>query len=167
MRFLRKLNGSLCRLKSGTGKTIVKAAPAVKMGSVVSMDRAFFTSEESNNDPKNMQNSLSPGILVSLVSVMIAIANESGNARPAYFDSSTDQWVDLETGTALTASETGSLRHYQMVITYDDRVRTQDTQPPGLPRGKGTIFGGLKYWEEVPPSKLMMVEKSVVAAPLN
>ena len=74
----------------------------------------------------------------------------TGTARPAYFDSITDQWVDLETGAALTASEIGSLRHYQMMVTYDDRVRTQDTQPPGLPRGKGTIFGGLKYWEELP-----------------
>lgn len=74
----------------------------------------------------------------------------TGTARPAYFDSSTSQWVDLETGAALTEFEIGSLRHYQMTITYDDRVRTQDTQPPGLPRGKGTIFGGLKYWEELP-----------------
>jgi len=74
----------------------------------------------------------------------------TGTARPAYFDSRTDQWVDLETGAALSAAETGSLRHYQMMVTYDDRVRTQDTQPPGLPRGKGTIFGGLKYWEELP-----------------
>jgi len=74
----------------------------------------------------------------------------TGTARPAYFDSSLDQWVDLETGAALSATETGSLRHYQMTVTYDDRVRTQDTQPPGLPRGKGTIFGGLKYWEELP-----------------
>jgi len=45
--------------------TIVKAAPAVKMGRVVSMDRAFSQVEESKNGPKNMQNSLSPGILVS------------------------------------------------------------------------------------------------------
>ena len=74
----------------------------------------------------------------------------TGNARPAYFDSSLDQWVDLESRLALTSNEIGSLRHYQMKITYDDRVRTQDTQPPGLPRGKGTIFGGLKYWEELP-----------------
>ena len=91
----------------------------------------------------------------------------TGDARPAYFDSSLDQWIDIETGAALSAAETGSLRHYQMAITYDDRVRTQDTQPPGLPRGKGTIFGGLKYWEELPTRKLMMVEKSVEAAPLN
>jgi hypothetical protein len=74
----------------------------------------------------------------------------TGTARPAYFDSSLDKWVDLESGLALTSNEIGSLRHYQMKITYDDRVRTQDTQPPGLPRGKGTIFGGLKYWEELP-----------------
>jgi len=74
----------------------------------------------------------------------------TGSARPAYFDSSTDQWVDLETGATLTAAEIGSIRHFQMMVTYDDRVRTQDTQPPGLPRGKGTIFGGLKYWEELP-----------------
>ena len=73
----------------------------------------------------------------------------TGTARPAYFDSSLDQWVDLESGLALTSNEIGSLRHYQMKITYDDRVRIQDTQPPGLPRGKGTIFGGLKYWEEL------------------
>ncbi len=77
----------------------------------------------------------------------------TGNARPAYFDSTvgTDgEWVDLETRATLTAAEIGSLRHYQMKITYDDRVRTQDTQPPGLPRGKGTIFGGLKFWKELP-----------------
>jgi len=71
-------------------------------------------------------------------------------AKPAHFDSSTGQWVDLETGVALTATQIDSLRHYQMKVTYDDRVRTQDTQPPGLPRGKGTIFGGLKGWEQVP-----------------
>jgi len=71
--------------------------------------------------------------------------------RPAYFDPSTDQWVDLETGTALTVNEINSISHYQMAITYDDRVRTQETQPPGLPRSnEGTIFGGLKGWEELP-----------------
>ncbi len=78
----------------------------------------------------------------------------TGDARPAYFDptvGTAGEWKDLETGAALTSAEIGSLRHYQMKITYDDRVRTQDTQPPGLPRGKkGTIFGGLKYWEELP-----------------
>jgi hypothetical protein len=74
----------------------------------------------------------------------------TGNARPAHFDPTADQWIDLETGVSLTATEINSLRHYQMMITYDDRVRTQETQPPGLPRGKGTIFGGLTKWEELP-----------------
>ncbi len=73
----------------------------------------------------------------------------TGTARPAHFDPGIDQWVDLETGAALTAAETGSLRHYQMKITYDDRIRTIGTQPPGLPKGAGTIFGGLQYWEEL------------------
>jgi len=73
----------------------------------------------------------------------------TGDARPAYFDSSTSQWVDLETGAALTSAEIDSLRHYQMKISYDDRVRTIGTQPPGLPRGTGTIFGGLIHWEEL------------------
>ena len=93
----------------------------------------------------------------------------TGNARTAYFDTTgdDDQWVDLETGAPLAAAEIGSLRHYQMKITYDDRVRTQDTQPPGLPRGKGTIFGGLRNWEELPASERMMIEESVEAAPLN
>jgi hypothetical protein len=77
--------------------------------------------------------------------------NGSGGARSAHFDSSTDQWIDIETGTALTVSEINSLRHYQLAITYDDRVRIQETQPPGLPRAKeGTIFSGLKFWEELP-----------------
>jgi len=85
----------------------------------------------------------------------VADPNAIGEARPAYFDPTvgTDgEWKDLETGAALTGAEIGSLRHYQMAISYDDRVRTQNTQPPGLPRGKGTIFGGLKYWEELPSS---------------
>ncbi|GAG18685.1 unnamed protein product, partial [marine sediment metagenome] len=60
------------------------------------------------------------------------------------------QWVDLETGAALTAAEISSLRHYQMTVNYDDRIRTIGTQPPGLPKGAGTIFSGLKYWEELP-----------------
>jgi hypothetical protein len=75
----------------------------------------------------------------------------TGDARPAYFDPATDQWVDLKTGDALTSTEINSLRHYQMAITYDDRVRTQETQPPGLPRGgDGNIFGGLRFWQEIP-----------------
>jgi hypothetical protein len=77
----------------------------------------------------------------------------TGEARPAYFDathSPDGKWVDLETGALLSDTEINSLRHYQMAITYDDRVRTAETQPPGLPRGKSTIFGGLRDWEELP-----------------
>jgi len=74
----------------------------------------------------------------------------TGEARPGYFDPSTSQWVDVETGAALTAGEIGSLRHYQMKVSYDDRVRTLTTQPPGLPRGGGTIIAGLRNWEELP-----------------
>jgi len=76
----------------------------------------------------------------------------TGEARPAYFDPSvgSGEWVDLNTGTVLTATETGSIRHYQMQVSYDDRVRTLDTQPPGLPRGGGTIISGLRDWEELP-----------------
>jgi len=77
-------------------------------------------------------------------------ADGTGTAKPAYFDPGTGQWVALENGAALSSTEIGSLRHYQMKITYDDRVRTQDTQPPGLPRGGGGIFAGITHWEEVP-----------------
>jgi hypothetical protein len=70
--------------------------------------------------------------------------------RPAHFDPTANQWVDSETGVALTSTEIGTLRHYQMIVNYDDRVRTQKTQPPGLPRGTGTIFEGLTKWEELP-----------------
>ncbi|MHC4241467.1 MAG: hypothetical protein ACYS3N_02370 [Planctomycetota bacterium] len=82
--------------------------------------------------------------------------NGAGGARSAYFDPTrlpNGKWTDLETGNLLSASEINSLRHYQMAISYDDRVRTQETQPPGLPRAKeGIIFGGLKGWEELPGS---------------
>jgi hypothetical protein len=78
----------------------------------------------------------------------------AGSAKPAYFDPSLGNdgaWVDLETGTPLIPSEVNSLRHYQMAVTYDDRVRTPETQPPGLPYTKeGTIFSGLKSWQELP-----------------
>ncbi|GAG28499.1 unnamed protein product, partial [marine sediment metagenome] len=74
---------------------------------------------------------------------------ETGNPRPAYFDTTQDQWVDVDNGTVLTLTEFDTLRHYQMILDYDDRVRTKLTQPPGLPKGVGTIFVGLTDWEEV------------------
>jgi len=76
--------------------------------------------------------------------------DKTNNAKPAYFDSSTSQWISIEDGRALTSAEISTLRHYQMTINYDDRIRTQDTQPPGLPRGVGTIFAALTDWEELP-----------------
>jgi hypothetical protein len=74
---------------------------------------------------------------------------KSGEARPALYDSTTGQWVDLLTGTVLTSMEKSTLRHYRMVVNYDDRVRSQDTQPPGLPRGGTKIFAGFSNWEEL------------------
>ncbi len=78
-----------------------------------------------------------------------------GVARPAYFDPSigSGEWVDLETGVLLSATEINSVRHYQMIVNYDDRIRSPETQPPGLPRGGGTIFNGVTNWEELPPSQ--------------
>ncbi len=70
-------------------------------------------------------------------------------ARPARYNSITNQWIDSETGTALTSTEITSLRHYQMIVNYDERVRNADTQPPGLPRGGTGIFTGFSNWEEL------------------
>ena len=74
----------------------------------------------------------------------------TGRAQPARFDAASGQWTDLGTGSVLTEEEINGLRHYRMEVGYDERVRVPETQPPGLPRGKGTIFAGLKNWEEVP-----------------
>ncbi len=53
------------------------------------------------------------------------------------------------TGTVLSSTEIGSIRHYQMQVSYDERIRDPATQPPGLPRGSGSIFGGMIGWEEI------------------
>ena len=74
---------------------------------------------------------------------------EGGQARPAIFESGS--WVDVETGASLTSNEVNNIRHYRMIIRYDERVRDVGTQPPGLPRGPGVIFNGVTYWEELPP----------------
>jgi hypothetical protein len=78
--------------------------------------------------------------------------SDSGDALPAYYLKNSDgsgQWIDLKSGTALSSGEINSLRHYQMKITYDERVNDPETQPPGLPRGGGTIFAGFEHWEEL------------------
>jgi hypothetical protein len=77
------------------------------------------------------------------------VSGWSRENRPACYNSTTGQWVDSETGAVLTSTQISTLRHYQMIINYDERVRTPDTQPPRLPRGAGTIFAGLTNWEEV------------------
>jgi hypothetical protein len=69
--------------------------------------------------------------------------------RAARYDSINNQWVDSETGTPLTPTQIGTLRHYRMIVNYDERVRSPATQPPGLPRGKGKIFAGFSNWEEI------------------
>jgi hypothetical protein len=70
-------------------------------------------------------------------------------ARAAHYDSTAGRWIDAKTGTVLTSTETGTMRHYQMIVNYDDRVRSTATQPPGLPRGTGKIFMGFSNWEEL------------------
>ena len=74
------------------------------------------------------------------------------HAMPAYYDHATGLWMDAPVnGNQLTESEKDSLRHYQMIVKYDERVRDVETQPPGLPKGPGIIFSGITYWEELPP----------------
>ena len=75
---------------------------------------------------------------------------KGGTAAAARYDAAANKWVDAATGTQLTLTEIGTLRHYQMILNYDDRVRDQKTQPPGLPRGGGTkIFDGFSNWQEL------------------
>jgi hypothetical protein len=75
---------------------------------------------------------------------------KGGTAAAARYDTAASKWVDAATGTQLTSTEVGTLRHYQMILNYDDRVRDQATQPPGLPRGGGgKIFDGFSNWKEM------------------
>jgi hypothetical protein len=69
--------------------------------------------------------------------------------RPARYDPETGKWYDSRTAAELTSTEISTMKHYQMKVNYDDRVRSRDTQPPGLPRGVGTIFEGITNWEEL------------------
>lgn len=70
--------------------------------------------------------------------------------RPAAYDAAAGVWKDSLDGRELTSGEVGSLRHYQMIVKYDERIRDQGTQPPGLPKGGGTAFGGIRHWTELP-----------------
>jgi hypothetical protein len=73
----------------------------------------------------------------------------TGSARPAVFKPSDNKWYDAETNTLLNSWEITQLRHYQMIINYDDRVRDQTTQPPFLPRGGTKIFACFSNWQEM------------------
>jgi len=74
--------------------------------------------------------------------------------KPAYFDpgaGENGEWKDVEDDDPLTEEELGRLRHYQMKVTYDERIRDPETQPSGLPQGygSGSIFAGFTEWEEI------------------
>jgi len=73
--------------------------------------------------------------------------------NPAYFDlgaGENGEWKD-EDNHSLTEEELSRLRHYQMKVTYDERIRDPETQPVGLPQGygSGSIFAGFTDWEEI------------------
>ena len=70
--------------------------------------------------------------------------------RPARYNPSTGQWYDSGTGVLLTSAQVDTMKHYRMLLNYDDRVRSASTQPPGLPKGTGLIFCGLTNWKELP-----------------
>jgi hypothetical protein len=74
----------------------------------------------------------------------------SGDARPAYYDEAGSSWRCGIEDDLLSPTEIASMRHYQMIVKYDERVRDEVSQPPSLPRG-GTsgIFGGITHWEQI------------------
>jgi len=73
----------------------------------------------------------------------------AGERQPAVYNHAEGKWQDALTGQDLVEKEVASLNHYQMIVTYDERIRDIDTQPPRLPHGPGTIFGGVSHWEEI------------------
>ena len=75
--------------------------------------------------------------------------SQSYTPTPASYNPETNKWVDSETGKRLSQTEIGTIRHYQMVVNYDSRVRDPETQPSGLPKGGLRIFAGFSNWEEL------------------
>jgi len=101
---------------------------------------------------------------------------QTDNSKPAVFDTVTSTWKDANTGTELTPEqiEGGTttetwyyswdrnhrfpqirvvvvppLRHYQMIVSYDERIHDPETQPPGLPAAGSTspgLFQGILSW---------------------
>jgi hypothetical protein len=74
----------------------------------------------------------------------------SSERRPARYNPATGEWLDALTGAVLTSTQISTIKHYQMIINYDERVRNRETQPPSLPRGVGLIFSGVTDWEALP-----------------
>ena len=75
------------------------------------------------------------------------------NDYAAWFDPSTNRWRDVAGNTVLAMGVTNTLRHYQMVLKYDERVHRQDSQPPMLPAmrtGVSGYFDGITKWKLVP-----------------
>ncbi len=75
-----------------------------------------------------------------------------GQAKPARFVPEFGEpghWVDAETGIPLSQTQIDTIRHYQMIVNYDARVRNSETQPPGLPRGGTKIFAGFSNWQQL------------------
>jgi len=67
-------------------------------------------------------------------------------ARPAAYDAASGTWKDALNGNVVT----NALRHYQMTVSYDERIRNQATQPPGLPQhSAGAIYGGITRWDSL------------------
>ena len=73
--------------------------------------------------------------------------------KPCYYDPKSGKWFDTISKGALTLEQEATIKHYQMVLNYDDRVRSPETQPLGLPRGEGTIYEGLCNWQELAPDE--------------
>jgi len=67
-----------------------------------------------------------------------------------------EEWEDLEDPQTFkhlneTIKDLDLLKHYQMKVTYDERIRVPETQPFGLPEGygSGSIFAGFTDWQEI------------------
>jgi hypothetical protein len=116
----------------------------------------LFNNDSTSHQPTEPKTGfIVNGILASLNTVSIerdwytTAKGSEREDRPARYNPTTGQWVDALTGTVLTSSQIATLRHYQMIINYDERVRNRSTQPKGLPRGTGQIFCGITNWEEL------------------
>jgi hypothetical protein len=68
----------------------------------------------------------------------------------AWFNPSSNRWQDVVSGALLSSAQTNTLRHYQMIVKYDERIRDPRKQPPGLPglqTGTNGIYKEIYDWE--------------------